>query len=515
MTTDDGSVTRWRDAETLRMALEAAGMGLWSWDATSDTVIWDKQTCLIFGCEPGAGPATYPDYLKLIHPEDRTAVSESVAEALRTGVYRDLEHRIARPDGTVRWVLGKGALFRSPNGALLKIVGGVVDITEQVEAERAEAQKAARLMQAHQMEMVGRLAGGLAHDFNNFLTVINGYAELLLAELGATDPRRETLERILRAGESAAELTGQLLAYGRKQVLQPIAVDLNRSLTALHPLLARLAGENVDVRLELTPQVAAVHADPLRLEQVIMNLVLNARDAMPFGGTLRIGTARVEQCPTQRCIMLTVADSGLGMDEETRQRVFEPFFTTKEMGKGTGLGMSIVQGIVAQSGGSIEVHSQPGHGTAFMICLPEAEDAVAPEAAGPEPVHAAEDNGNVMVVEDKPEVRDYAARVLMNCGYRVIKAATAVEALQVCERERERIDLVLADVVMPGLSGPEMGVRLKDLRPGIKVLYMSGYTADKIAHHGVLDPETDFIQKPFTPKQLSGKVRDILKRGCE
>jgi two-component system cell cycle sensor histidine kinase/response regulator CckA len=513
MPTDDGSVTRWRDAETLRMALEAAGMGLWSWDAVSDTVVWDKQTCLIFGCEPGAGPATYPDYLKMIHPEDRTAVSESIAEALRTGVYRDVEHRIARPDGTVRWLVGKGALFRSPDGALLKIVGGVVDITEQVEAGRAEAQKAASLMHAHQMEMVGRLAGGLAHDFNNFLTVINGYAELLLAELVATDPRRETLERILRAGESAAELTGQLLAYGRKQVLQPIALDLNRTLTALHPLLARLAGENVDVRLELTPEGAAVEADPLRLEQVIMNLVLNARDAMPFGGTLRIGTACVERSPTQRCIRLTVADSGFGMDEETRQRVFEPFFTTKELGKGTGLGMSIVQGIVAQSGGSIEVLSQPGNGTAFMICLPEAVGVVAPEAARPEPVRSAGDNGNVMVVEDKPEVRDYAARVLMNYGYRVVKADNAPHALQLCEREGERIDLVLADVVMPGLSGPEMVARLNCLRPGIKVLYMSGYTADKIAHHGVLDPETDFIQKPFTPKQLCAKVREILKRG--
>lgn len=277
------------------MALEAAGMGLWSWDATSDAVIWDDQTCLIFGCEPGTGPATYAEYLAMLHPEDRKAVDESIAEALRTGIYHDIEHRIARPDGTVRWLVGKGALFRSPDGALLKIIGGVVDITEQVEAERTEAQKTASLMQAHQAEMVGRLAGGLAHDFNNFLTVINGYTELLLAELGAANPLRDTLERILRAGESAAELTGQLLAYGRKQVLQPVVLDLNATLTALRPLLARLAGENVEVQLILQPDVAAVHADPLQLEQVIMNLVLNARDAMPFGGELRIRTAFAER----------------------------------------------------------------------------------------------------------------------------------------------------------------------------------------------------------------------------
>jgi two-component system cell cycle sensor histidine kinase/response regulator CckA len=245
--TDDIAVTRWRDAETLRMALEAAGMGLWSWDAVSDTVIWDDQTCRVFGREPGTGPATYSEYLTALHPEDCAAVRESVAEALRTGVYRDIEHRITRPDGTVRCVLGKGALFRSRDGALLKIIGGVVDITDQVEAERREAQKATMLMQAHQMEMVGRLAGGLAHDFNNFLTVINGYTELVLSELGATDPLRGNLESIRRAGESAAKLTGQLLAYGRKQVLRPSVLDLNQTLTALRPLLARLAGENVEV----------------------------------------------------------------------------------------------------------------------------------------------------------------------------------------------------------------------------------------------------------------------------
>ena len=211
--------------------------------------------------------------------------------------------------------------------------------------------------------------------------------------------------------------------------------------------------------------------------------------------------------------MLTVTDSGQGMDEDTKQRVFEPFFTTKEFGKGTGLGLSIVQGIIAQSGGSIEVRSQPGHGTTFTIYLPEAPDVEAKEVAMPQTSHAADDKGNVMVVEDEPEVRDYAATVLTNYGYKVIKANNAVEALQFSEREHEHIDLVLADVVMPGVSGPEMSSRLKALRPGIKVLYMSGYTADKIAHHGVLDPETDFIQKPFTPSQLSSKVREMLTRG--
>ncbi len=523
MAHDDISVTQWRDAETLRMALEAAGMGLWSWDPISDAVIWDDQTCRVFGREPGTGPANYSEYTTALHPEDRAMVRESVTEALRTGVYRDIEHRITRPDGTVRWILGKGAILLSPDGALLKILGGVVDITEQVEAERTEAEKAARLMQAHQMEMVGRLAGGLAHDFNNFLTVINGYSELLLSELSATDPHRDTLEVIRRAGESAAVLTGQLLAYGRVQVLQPIVLDLNRTVTALLPLLARLAGENVEVQLELLPEGALVHADPVQMEQVIMNLVLNARDALPFGGVLRIGTACVEQKmsdtssrqnPGNGCaIMLWVTDNGLGMDQETQQRIFEPFFTTKESGKGTGLGMSIVQGIIAQSGGSIEVHSQPGNGTTFRIYLPQVVGTVAPQATMTETRHGRGDKENVMVVEDHAEVRDFAATVLENCGYRVFKADNAAEALRFFEDGHERIDLVLTDVVMPGTSGPEMGAQLKCLHPEIKVLYMSGYTADKIALHGVLDPETHFIAKPFTPEQLSSKVVEILERG--
>ncbi len=523
MASDDISVTKWRDAETLRMALEAAGMGLWSWDAISDAVIWDDQTCRVFGREPGTGPPNYSEYLTVLHPEDRALVRESVSEALRTSVYRDIEHRIMRPDGTVRWILGKGALLRSPDGTLLKIIGGVVDITEQVEAERAEAQKATRLMQAHQMAMLGRLAGGLAHDFNNFLTVINGYSELLLSELSVADPHRNTLERIRRAGESAAVLTGQLLAYGRVQVLQPIGLDLNQTLTKLLPLLARLAGENVEVTLELHPEIAVVHANPVQMEQVIMNLVLNARDALPFGGELRIGTACMEQkmsdissrqdsC-TGRTIMLWVTDNGLGMDEETQQRIFEPFFTTKGFGKGTGLGMSIVQGIIAQSGGSIEVHSQSGKGTTFRIYLPQALGEVAPGATIPETGHCRGDKGNVMVVEDEVEVRDFVSTVLTNYGYRVFKADNAVEALLFFEQEHERIDLVLSDVIMPGTSGPEMGARLKCLHPEIKILYMSGYTADKIAHHGVLDPEIHFIPKPFTPGQLSSKVLEILERG--
>jgi PAS domain S-box-containing protein len=522
MSTDNISIARWGDNETLRMALEAAGMGLWIWDAGSGSVNWDDQTCLIFGCEPGTGPTTYDEYLDRLHPEDRMVVHESINEAIRTGIYRDIEHRITRPDGSVRWILGKGAILHSPEGRLLKMIGGVIDITQQVEAKRAEAQKAEKLQQAHQMEIVGRLAGGLAHDFNNFLTVINGHAELILGELDVADPRRASLDIIRRAGESAAELTRQLLAYGRKQVLRPKVLDLNKILMTLRPLLARVAGENVKVQLDLKQGAAMIQTDPIQLEQLIINLVLNARDAMPVGGELTIGTDCVERetgfvgpyqdFSTGHYVLLTITDTGVGMDEETRVRIFEPFFTTKEFGTGTGLGMSIVQGIVEQSGGAIEVRSQPGEGTRFSIHLPEVDGSPTEGLVRSETV-VAFGKGNVMVVEDHSEVRQFATAILKSLGYRVIEAESGAEALMLFERN-ERVDLLLTDVVMPGTSGPELAAHMERLRPGIKVLYMSGYTADKIAHIGTLDPKVDFIQKPFSSSHLGSKVREILERSC-
>ncbi|MDP2998502.1 MAG: response regulator, partial [Bryobacterales bacterium] len=385
------------------------------------------------------------------------------------------------------------------------------DITERKLTE-------AKLAQAQKMESIGRLAGGVAHDFNNLLTVINGYSLLLLGKLNAADPLRASIEQIHKAGERAAGLTSQLLAFSRKQVLEPRVLDLNRVVGEMRPMLERLVGEDVQVRVELSKQAGMVHADPHQIEQVIMNLVVNARDAMPQGGKLLIETDVAEldssyarshpEARAGRYVLLAVSDTGVGMDPETRRQIFEPFFTTKGAGKGTGLGLSMVEGIVAQSGGHIQVYSEPGQGTTFRVYLPSVEDA-APVSQS-EAAAALGGEETVLVVEDQAEVREYAVTVLKAYGYRVIQAGSAAQALLMFEPERGRIDLVLTDVVMPKVGGPELAGRLEKLQPGIKVLFMSGYTDNVIVHHGVLEEGAQFIQKPFSPEQLAARVREVL-----
>jgi hypothetical protein len=371
----------------------------------------------------------------------------------------------------------------------------------------------AQLHQAQKMESIGRLAGGVAHDFNNLLTVINGYSRLLLDTLEAGDPLRDSLEEINRAGERAARLTQQLLAFSRKQVLQPRVLDLNCVVRNTRPMLARLMGDDVELCVEPSADAATVCADPHQLEQVLMNLAVNSRDAMPHGGKLSIGTAVVEGgVRPGRHVALAVADTGAGMDEETRRRMFEPFFTTKEIGKGTGLGLSMVQGVVEQSGGLIDVASVPGRGTTVTIYLPWVESALT-GAEGPEAVPQPPAGGTktVLVVEDQREVREYVAAALTACGYRVIQADGAAEALPLWEREHEGIDLVLTDVVMPRLSGGELANLLWKRRPGAKVLFMSGYKDDVMTQDGAREQGIEFIQKPFSPGQLANRVGEMLK----
>jgi PAS domain S-box-containing protein len=421
----------------------------------------------------------------------------------------EMEKRYIRKDGELIWVWLSAAVLRDSEGKPAFGLSMAQDITER---KRAEAQ----LMHAQKMESVGRLAGGVAHDFNNLLTLINGYSRMALDDLKPDDPLRDPIEEIYKAGGRAAGLTQQLLAFSRKQVLQPRVLDLNRVVADMRPMLARLMGEDVELRVVLHPGATTIRADPHQLAQVVMNLAVNSRDAMPRGGRLSIETRiveagegpRPEEC-TSPSVMLAVSDNGEGMDEETRRHIFEPFYTTKAVGKGTGLGLSTVQGIVEQSGGYIEVQSAPGHGTTFRIYLPM-EKGVLADAEKPEVAPAIGGDATVLVVEDQAEVRKYTAVALGSYGYRVIQAETAAEALLLCEREHERIDLVLTDVVMPNMSGGELSDRLRERWPGIKVLFMSGYTGDAILHHGVLDQGAEFIQKPFSPGELAVRVRDVL-----
>jgi CheY-like chemotaxis protein/nitrogen-specific signal transduction histidine kinase len=393
------------------------------------------------------------------------------------------------------------------------------DLTERRQAEQERDRLRAQFLQAQKMESIGRLASGVAHDFNNLLTVINGYSQMLLSKLSAGDPFQSNLLHIRKAGERAAGLTRQLLAYSRKQVLQPCRLDVNRVILEMQPMLERLVGEDVKMRVALGAASAAVHADPHQLEQVIMNLAVNARDAMPDGGRLRIETADIEldesyvrshpEARVGRYVMLAVGDSGIGMDDATRQRIFEPFFTTKESGTGTGLGLSMVQGIVAQSEGWINVSSEPGEGATFKIYLPALSERA--HAAGtPASVPAMGGRETVLVVEDQVEVREYAVKVLEEYGYRVIAAESGEQALLLWKQDHDRIHLILTDVVMPNMSGRELADRVQQIRPGIKVLFMSGYTDDVILRHGISEEAAQFIGKPFSPEELARRIRSVL-----
>ena len=427
------------------------------------------------------------------------------------------ETMLRRWDGEEIWVEGSNATIELPSGPVVFSV--LRDATERKRSEEERSSLKEQLWQAQKLESIGRLAGGIAHDFNNLLTVINGYSRLLLGQLHAGDPLRDRVEEIHKAGERAAGLTQQLLACSRKQVLQPRVLDFNRVVSETQEMLARLVGEDVELCLKLHPEPTVVYADPHQLEQVVMNLAVNSRDAMPHGGKLVIETTIVEWVRSDarshpgarvgRYVMLAVSDNGIGMNEETRRHIFEPFFTTKEVGKGTGLGLSIIQGIVDQSGGYIEVYSEPGHGATFRIFLPRVEDAPV-DSAQPEASAALRGKETVLVVEDQAEVRKYTVAALRAYGYRVIQAADSDEALLLCERERGRVDLVLTDVVMPNLGGRNLAHRLGSAWPGIKVLFMSGYAEDGIMHHGVLEEGAEFIQKPFSPEQLALKVREML-----
>src|ERR1035437_6242236 len=468
-----------------------------------------------FMSDPGLLP-------RIIHPDDQVAYERHLCEVLapdsNPGLV-EIEFRIIASDGDVHWIAHGCQSVFGADGAWLGRRANHHDITARKRAEEEKAKLEAQLQHAQRMESIGRLAGGVAHDFNNLLTVINGYSQMLLGGLSADNPLRDDLAEIHKAGERAAGLTRQLLAFSRKQVLEPRRLDVKRVVEEMRPLLERLGGGDVEVRGPLPAESGTVHADPHQLEQVIMNLAVNARDAMPGGGKLLIETAHVEwhesdirshpEARAGRYVMLAVSDDGVGMDEETRQRIFEPFFTTKEVGIGTGLGLPMVQGIVAQSGGYINVYSEPGQGTSFKIYLPAQAEAVADDwKAAAVPVLGGKET--VLVVEDQAEVRKYAVAVLNSYGYRVIQAENAGEALLLRGRERGRIDLVLTDVVMPNVSGRELAHRLETLQPGIKVLFMSGYTGNVIEHQGVLEEGAAFIQKPFSPEELAGKVRAVL-----
>jgi PAS domain S-box-containing protein len=452
---------------------------------------------------------------EFIHPED-VAIDVDLDQELIAGKrdHYQIEKRFIRKDGGVVWCQLNVSFIRGGQQERPFTICMVEDITER---KRLETQ----FFQSQKMETIGRLAGGIAHDFNNLLTVIKGYTQLSLNHIQEGDPCRENIEEIKGAAERAAELTNQLLTFSRRQILDMKVLDLNAIVRGLEKMTGRIIGEDIEMFTVLDDHLARVKTDPGQIEQVILNLVVNARDAMPAGGKLAIETANVVLDDTYArthigvtpgsYVMLSVSDTGCGISPEIKELIFEPFFTTKEEGKGTGLGLSTIYGIVKQSGGNIWVYSEPGRGTTFKIYLPRVEEETGALPVQDDTDHLPKGKETVLLVEDDPSLRALAARVLRYQGYKVLEATNGHEAIGIArENVQERIHLLLTDVVMPHMGGRELVKRMKTLHSEIRVLFISGYTEHAITYHAGLKPGTPFLQKPFSPTALAKKVREVL-----
>jgi two-component system, cell cycle sensor histidine kinase and response regulator CckA len=448
---------------------------------------------------------------EFIHPDDHARGRASIQRVLRDPIPASpIEYRVRHKGGT--WLVMQSIGRQLPaEGFESVLVVNSRDVTAQKHLE-------AQLRQAQKLEAIGQLAGGVAHDFNNLLLVITGHSALLAQDKALKGPSKNSVIEILRAAEQAAGLTQQLLAFSRQQLLTPKLVDLNSVVSETRSLLRRLIGEDVHLVTELQRRLRPVKVDPSQLQQVILNLAVNARDAMPQGGTLTLKTRNLalESPPqtdplTPGQVLLEVIDTGCGMTPEVQARIFEPFFTTKPEGKGTGLGLAVAHGIIQQSGGRIQVRSHPGAGTAVSIYLPAAKGPVEkPKKSAPG--KSAKGKETILLAEDEEAVRHVTARILETFGYRVLQARSGEEALSLAQNHPDTINLLLADVVMPGMSGRQLADALHARNPGLKVLFQSGYTDDAVLRHGVIQAEVAFLQKPFTPNALAKKVRQMLER---
>ncbi len=508
------------DKALLRIAGATARLGGWRVDVGGSHVTWSDEVCELHEVPIGTAP-TLIEAIEFYAPEFREVVSDAVASCIRDGTQFDVEAEIITANKSRRWVRAVGEGFVNPAGTITQVHGSVQDITPQKLAHAREEKLATQLRQSQKMETLGSLAGGIAHDFNNLLTVILSFSEMLAAELKPDDPMRADLGEITTAGKRAAELTRQLLAFSRQQVLAPSLIDLSQVVEGMETMLQRLLGEDVVLAISCAPGLGKTCLDRGQVEQVIMNLAVNARDAMPRGGRLTIETSNVALDDDYAFdhagvtagphAMLAVSDTGTGMDAATQARIFDPFFTTKKPGKGTGLGLSTVSGIVQQSGGTMWLYSEPEVGTTFKIYFPIAEDAASVRRSEQDANIGAEHGWEtILLVEDEERIRVLAGRILRKIGYHVIEAPTGAEALALSAQHASPIHLLLTDVVMPLMSGRELSEQLRVARPDIRVLYMSGYTDDVVLRHGILDATVAFIQKPFMPDSLTRKVREVL-----
>jgi len=506
----------------LQLATSSARLGIWDWNVTENIMVWDDRMFELYGVTREAFPSSIDAWLSGLHPEDKeTAIAECQA-ALNGEKKFDTEFRVLHPDGTVKYIRGKGLVLRGKDGKAERMLGINYDITEIKRAEEEKHKLEFQLLQAQKMESVGRLAGGVAHDFNNMLGVILGHAELGLMHLDPTNPVCADLKEISKTAERSADLTRQLLAFARKQNVSPKVIDLNDTVTNMLKMLQRLIGEDIKLAWQPSPGQCQVKIDPSQIDQILANLCVNARDAIADTGriTIETGTCSIDAdyCAGNReatpgdYVRLVVSDDGRGMDRETLTHIFEPFYTTKEMGKGTGLGLATVYGAVKQNHGFINIYSEPGNGTTFSIHLPHyAEDTVrkqVEDAAQPVP----RGQETILLVEDEAAILNITTIMLEKQGYTVLKADSPGRAMELAREHHGAIHLLMTDVIMPEMNGRDLARNILALHPGMKRLFMSGYTADVIAHHGVLDDGVHFIQKPFSLPNMATKVREVLDK---
>ncbi len=500
--------------ERLILAAESARLGIWDWDVVADKMEWDDRMYELYGIKAEDFSGAYDAWQKGLHPDDLAVGEENIRAALADEKPFINEFRVVWPNGEVHTLEARASVRRDPSGKPLRMIGVNWDVTERKDLEN-------QVRQSQKMEAVGVLAGGIAHDFNNLLTAINGFSDLTLRKMEADSPFRRNIEEVHKAGVRAAELTSQLLTFSRKEALNPSVINLNSVISNIEMMLRRVIRESIELNVILEPGVCNVVADSGQIEQVIMNLTINARDAMPDGGSLTIETKNVQldahfaeqhiMSAPGDYVRLTVSDTGEGMDLATSSHIFEPFFTTKEKGKGTGLGLATVYGIVKQSGGAISVYSEVGHGTVFKVYLPCVNLTVE------NPLWPAEDevsNGGtetILFVEDDDSVRAFVMEVLESSGYNVLAANGGRAALQLCESYSGQIDMLISDVIMPKMGGSELKNHVVKLFPDIKVLFISGYTDDSIASQRIDDHSIAFLEKPFSPETFIKKIRTVLE----